>query len=47
MGPVIDLYKSENKENLKFYKSYYKKLPDNWDVEIETFLKEIAEEKKI
>ena len=38
--------KLKTKRNLKFYRELLKKLPDNWNDEIETFLREIAEEKK-
>ena len=44
---LLNLYKSENKEKFEILQRVItKKLPDNWDVEIETFLKEIAVEKK-
>ena len=39
--------KLKTKRNLKFYRELLKKLPDNWNDEIETFLREIAEKKDL
>jgi transketolase len=44
---LLSSYKSENNEkSATLQRVISKKLPDNWDNEIDSFLKEIAEEKK-
>ena len=44
---LLDIYERENKEKFGILKRVIsRKLPDNWDFEIETLLKEIALEKK-